>query len=503
MVSTISAAPDHPNLVAIRRWGPTRERKAYCITGVTSGGTICAYNTNLTTLERAIKERVFYVCKDGEFSEPFRPNTEYFSNTLSDFKSLLKKQHLWTNPMDARSFAASYQAPRAAVYLKAAIDNETTGFHPKFARVKAFVKSEKYDFSSKIPVPRVIQPRDPRYGVENGRFIKPIEKKIYKAIDTIFGDVTVYKQLNAENRGRAYANTWKKYSTPCCIGLDAHRFDEHVSNAALRWEHSVYELCYPGNKYFKMLLRLQRDNKCSAYVKDGCLKYTTIHNRMSGDHNTSLGNVLLMCAMAYTLFKQVGVKASLINDGDDCNFICEKRDEPRLRAAIEKFYTPLGFTVVVEPTVYQLEHAEFCQCHPVRDNDGNYLMVRNPRKALAKDAVSLKPLDNPKVFRKWLAAIGEGGLSLTLGMPIYQAYYDMYRRNSRGAKVLTDPSMRHSFFRMSRGMKRIPTPISPETRYSFWLAFGYSPEEQLALETYYDELELGEDSSCRFACLPG
>jgi len=31
------------------------------------------YNKTLDTLERAVKERVFYVCKDGEFREPFRP----------------------------------------------------------------------------------------------------------------------------------------------------------------------------------------------------------------------------------------------------------------------------------------------------------------------------------------------------------------------------------------------------------------------------------------------
>jgi hypothetical protein len=155
--------------------------------------------------------------------------------------------------------------------------------------------------------------------------------------------------------------------------------------------------------------------------------------------------------------------------------------------------------------VFVLEKIEFCQCHPVMDNNGKYIMVRDPRKAISKDAVALKPLDNYKVARQWMAAIGEGGLSLTLSLPIYQEYYDMYRRNSCGSKPLNskEPTFRtDGMFRMSVGMKRTPTPISDNTRFSFWLAFGLTPEMQIAMEHYYKSLTFGDDSSCRFTSLP-
>jgi len=224
---------------------------------------------------------------------------------------------------------------------------------------------------------------------------------------------------------------------------------------------------------------------------------------MSGDSNTSLGNVLLMCAFVYSLKERLQIRFSLANDGDDCVIICERSDEFRIREAVEGHFHALGFTMTVEDSVYEFEKIEFCQAHPVFDRHGGYTMVRDPRTSISKDAVSLKPLDNPSVARKWMAAVGAGGLSLTSGMPVLQAYYSYFIRHSQGADPLSDPTLEGGFFRLGVGMEAKRTPISPESRFSFWVAFGIPPQSQIVLEEYYDQLEFGVgDVGQRFAVLP-
>jgi hypothetical protein len=157
---------------------------------------------------------------------------------------------------------------------------------------------------------------------------------------------------------------------------------------------------------------------------------------------------------------------------------------------------------VIELPVTVFEQIEFCQSHPVLGSTG-YLMVRDPRTAIAKDSVALKPLDNNAIKQQWLAAVGMGGLALTAGLPVYQQFYSMFKRHSNGAKPLKDTTLDGGFFRLSKGMSRVDTPISDETRFSFWLAFGINPTEQRCLEDYYLNYEMEDgDYRCRFNYLP-
>jgi hypothetical protein len=87
-----------------------------------------------------------------------------------------------------------------------------------------------------------------------------------------------------------------------------------------------------------------------------------------------------------------------------------------------------------------------------------------------------------------LASVGIGGLSCNAGVPVMQAYYSMLARNSHGAKVLKD----YSYARVDRQLKLKYTDVSAESRVSFWLAFGVTPNEQEVIETYYNNLILGD-----------
>jgi hypothetical protein len=401
----------------------------------------------------------------------------------------------------------SYRGRKVAVYLKAARDNLMFGFYDSLAHIKYFVKVEKLNFTLKTsPVPRGISPRHPRYIVEAGRYIKPIEKKIYKGIDGIFNDITVYKGLNMEARGRAMYSTWGKYTDPVAIGLDAKRFDQHVSLDALRWEHNRYKKYYPGDKHFARLMRLQEKNQCSASIPgEGYLSFEIVGGRQSGEPNTSSGNVVLMCGMVYEYLQEKNIfeHCSLVNDGDDCVLICESWVVPIIISTIDEFFLKLGFSLTVEKPVSVFEEIEFCQSHPVFDGT-QYIMVRDPRVAISKDAVSLKPLDSKGVYEKWCAAVGKGGLSLTAGLPVWQSFYRRFVRLSNGANPLSDPTLEGGFWRLSKGMNRAESDlISDEARFSFWLAFKITPSEQEALEHYYDNLDMSADEEIeRFAVIP-
>lgn len=112
-------------------------------------------------------------------------------------------------------------------------------------------------------------------------------------------------------------------------------------------------------------------------------------------------------------------------------------------------------------------------------------MVRDPRVAISKDCVALKPLDNNKILKKWLAAVGQGGMSLTGGIPVWQDFYARLTELSDGAKPLVDPTMQTGMKMLGKGMYHTYEIPKPEARLSFYLSFGISPSEQIALEEYY------------------
>jgi len=242
---------------------------------------------------------------------------------------------------------------------------------------------------------------------------------------------------------------------------------------------------------------------CVGRTKDGRAVWTMRHNRTSGQPNTASGNTLLMCGQTYSYCEQVLVKYEVADDGDDAVLIVERKEMEKVYGIVD-FFAKAGMRLKLGKPKYVLEEIEFCQCRPVKDMDGGYTMVRDPRKSIAKDCVAIKPLDNAKVKEMWLAAVGEGGLALTAGMPVLQEFYSVFKRNSNGAKPLNDPTIGESgLYRLSRGMSRTPQEPTVETRVSFWKAFGITPYEQFKLEKYYKSYVMEEGRpDLRFTNLP-
>lgn len=487
--------------------GIPRIRKTYCFTATSCEADYAVYNSSLTAVVRGIKERVFYVKKPDGFAPPFKPRPEDFRKIVEGVTAFFVDHVKSAQPMSRDQFVNYYRGRRQTMYRNAAVSLTQKPLSVTDFIIRLFIKAEKYNHTLKPdPAARVIQPRGPRATVEVGRYVRPIEKKIYKLINHLFAHTlsnpdipTVCKGLNAEERGAALAAHWKEFNRPVAVGIDASRFDQHVSPAALEWEHSIYRLYYPKDKYFAWMLRNQIHNRGTARVPDGKVKYQVHGNRMSGDPNTALGNVLIMCSGIWSYIQTLGFKVTFVNDGDDGVLFCERGNLAKLQAGIQTYFQALGFTMTVEPPVFELEDIEFCQCHPVWDGQ-KYIAVRDPRVAIAKDSVAIKPLTNEKLAKRWAAAVGTGGLALAAGLPVWQEFYHSLNRFADGARPLQDPTLEGSgMVRMAKGMNRSPQPISPSARLSFFKAFKLSPGCQMALEDYYRQYSpIVSDTAYRF-----
>jgi hypothetical protein len=123
------------------------------------------------------------------------------------------------------------------------------------------------------------------YNVLIGRYLKPAEKCIYKAIDRVFGHHVVLKCDNMWKRAATIKQYWGQFRKPCFVGLDASRFDQHVSSEALEFEHSLYNMLFKSEELAEYL-KWQVNNVGFANMADGTIKYTVDGVRGSGDMNS-------------------------------------------------------------------------------------------------------------------------------------------------------------------------------------------------------------------------
>lgn len=466
------------------------------------------FTNNLHNIVRAINERLVYVQHQGVWNEPHAPVLNELDRMLNVTIRALKPHLPHVAPWTKTRFVNSYKGRKRKVYELALHRLKNKPLTRRHAEINFFIKIEKLKLKAGKPlckmVPRGIQGRKPEYNVELGCYTKAIEHGVFAAFDEIFrrlgggmpGEKTIMKGLNAEDRGKQIAMKWNRFSDPVFVGKDAKRFDEHTHEEMLKREHSVYLECFRGKRMKKLarLLEMQLINKGKGYAPDGVVKYKLIGKRASGDMNTSLGNCTVMSMMTYDLFVRLGIrKFAYMNDGDDGGIIIERKDLERLLAALEPHYYSLGYIMEVEEPVYVLEHIEFCQCKPVFDGN-NYRMVRDPRTSCSKDAICLDPYQSKMEVASYLDSLGQGGLSLTGGIPMIQNYYMSMIRNANA--LAGNRSIKHKdqeengMYHLKRGMfEKFREPTS-ESRVSFWKAFNVTPEVQIELEEKYDQMEI-------------
>ena len=290
------------------------------------------HHNNIETLTRGVLERIFYVkSPDGGYMEAPTPVRGIF-NTCNRYRNKVLKAMRTSTPMTSQQFVDSYTGARRKGYQDAREQYELGQLQPKHSYVSTFIKADKLSLLDKPdPVPRLIQPRHKLYNFAVGRYMKPFEHNLYPAIDQVFMEqfdcrgVTVFKGYNCVDQGHEIFKKWSRFNDPVFITTDASRYDQHVSVAALKYEHSYYNNHY-RSKELECLLRQQLRNKGFCRTHDGFLKYVVNGKRCSGDMNTGCGNIIVMTAMMFTYFMHLGLtEVELVNNGDDSVIICERK----------------------------------------------------------------------------------------------------------------------------------------------------------------------------------
>lgn len=464
------------------------ERTIYRVVGPHGRNELVVHNNSLNNLVCGLVRRVFMVEQGGTLVPTPQPLPGAIERRLAVVRKELGPLLPKTAALEREVFVQTYTGRRLTMYQNALESLRAVPLGVRDSRTSTFLKAEKVPDKA----PRVIQPRNTRFHIELGIFIKPIEHRIYGAIDKMNREGVVAKCLNLSQRGQLIAQKWASFKDPVALGLDASRFDQHVSVDALRYCHSVYLKCFPDRverDQLRRILEMTIDNSGVGYAKDGSVPYTIRGCRMSGDMDTALGNVLLMCSMIMALRRHVQLdhtSLKFINDGDDAVLFMERKHLRRVSAAIKPFFTELGFTMKVEEPVYVLERVEFCQTRPVVVQ-GEYRMVRIPQKAMAKDLTCILDISQKENFSRWVRAVGECGMAISGGLPVFQEFYSSMRctpKLFRGTRNTMLEMMRNDYkYNLYRGMDTKRLKVSEETRASFYLAFGIEPSAQRIIES--------------------
>lgn len=460
--------------------GKDGTRKYFRVAGLSPGSNLTVFNNTLRNLTVGVQKRMLRSNQNGQWLPPVRSEPGLIMRDLTPFRNAVLRRMTPSIRSTPRDVAMSYKGGRQKVLLRAAESLEVDDFRVMDANVKAFIKYEK---GKPDGVPRIICPRSDRYLVHLASWLKPLEGKICNAVNRVWGSTTIAKGLNAQQVGDLFLKKWRSKNDPCCVSLDAERFDEHVGPGALEAEHSVY------NGHFKdrelaTALRCQLRNECLGVAADGTVKFRVDGGRMSGDINTSMGNCYLMCGLGKVYCEESGVRsADLINNGDDCAFIMERAELHLFLEGLDAWFRRRGFVMVAENPVYELEDIEFCQGHPVMMDHDTCLMVRNIKTALQKDTMCLMPVNKPMDYYHWVRAIGDAGCAMAGDVPVIGAFYKYFASaQPTGRCKHVERKQSTGLFYHSKGMHRNGLRTSDIARVSFWRAFGILPHVQVELE---------------------
>jgi len=171
------------------------------------------------------------------------------------------------------------------------------------------------------------------------------------------------------------------------------------------------------------------------------------------------------------------VRTLLANNGDDCVVFMEKAHLSRFMSGLSEWFLELGFNMTIETPVYDFEKIEFCQTQCVKLETG-WRSVRNFRTVFKKDTMCLRPIPNLTTLKKWMYSVGDGGLNACSGVPVLEAFYELYKRSGVPCSWKNENP-----YRFASTSKR-EAKITIEARASFYVAFGMLPHEQRLVEKY-------------------
>lgn len=178
--------------------GTQRVRHFWAVTGVAGKVRHGVHNNTYVNLRRGLIERVLFRVGEQQVATPLKPIEGHFEETLAAFRQELCSRVPHDRPLTRQEFVDCYSGRKRTIYERAAASLTARPLEDRDAVLKTFVKCEKLPLGKLITgAPRVIQPRDPRYNVEVGRYLKKMEHRIVNGIAEVFGAPTVFKGINS------------------------------------------------------------------------------------------------------------------------------------------------------------------------------------------------------------------------------------------------------------------------------------------------------------------
>jgi len=487
----------------VTRWRMPRSRRKLSVFRV-EGNFPCddytCFENTLGNAEAAARSRVLL--------ETPKPDPESIRRLKSRAKAYARRLSgrvgsVWTDS-ELLSWISTLPKRKRDRYTEAFYSLQESPFDvKKDSKVCCFVKLEMTKRKDGYHKPRMIQYRTARYLVHLARYLKPLEHAVY---GTKFlspdglGDCA--KNASFQKRATVVRKKSELLISPVVVTLDGSAFDAHVSLDLLKVEHLVYrcagraagwnraDVCALGEA-----LRGQLVNRVSGCFPEGHIRYTVRGNRMSGDLNTAVGNVILMQLMTSDMLSSLaGVSWSFYDDGDDCLVFVEGAVANKVVRGVYDHMLGFGMEVKVENVAHVasagLEAVEFCQHRPVF-NGVDYVFVRDYRKAISTSVTGPRWQESNHSFRVYSAAVGIGDGLQVAGLPVLQSYYSLMRRTGRGVDDKDLHKRLESLWRFKNveiGDDVQVRDITHQSRLSFYRAFGLPPLGQVYLEEEFDSL---------------
>lgn len=266
-------------------------------------------------------------------------------------------------------------------------------------KCKGFVKTEQYPFKddgqggTSAPPRGIIVPgkESTAYGLKFTHLIEHYLKR----------SPNFSKGKNFEEVANDLKNLWDKTpGAPCVIGCDFTQFENGISAIVLVASMALYHHLtgMPAN-YIKSWL------KKTIYFGNSWLIHE-IAKRISGEYQTSLGNMLIVGAILHCIQHSVKYDVDWYSAGDDCMFFVDKLHVEDLKTHIKDVVEKFGMLIKLEDVYEEFDRIHFCQQYPVLTQRG-WVMMNDIMRVLDKLATQPKPLIHSKMAENRLGCLGD------------------------------------------------------------------------------------------------
>lgn len=478
------------------------------LTGLSPPSTLGSFSPSHHNVRLAVLERVLLTFTDKwHLTIDTRPDPSCVDRLDSYAKQIdnILSAEEGMGPMTFESYASEYPAGKRKLYLEAAESLRNREVRRVDSDIRGFIKFEK-DIRNEKPgrIPRVISPPSPRYRLATGVYVRPAEKKLYDAINRVWGHTVVAKGLNYVQVAKAIESHWSSFCRPASLDCDVSKMDKATS-WGLQWTNDRLIKCFSGRDKdaIRELLSWQLEYKAQIRGGNSAVKYRMSGSLTSGQVNTSAVGVAQVTACVYSYKQTTRTRLKIINAGDDFTIFGEREDIAAAKENLPAFFKEMGFVLECGEINYLLEGVNFCQTNPV-NVEGEWRMVRNPKTVMTKDVCSLYELKSPREIYTHFRGVAKGGLASFGGVPVLQDFYAALLREVEKMEVgLTKNKLRAwrraankrqledgSLKWFGEGMSEHYRPPSPRTRESFARAFGLEGPFQIGLETICDQWTL-------------